>query len=123
MITKDSLLELIASEVGEGYAVDNAGAVMASATTPFYGVVVRSDDPDGYSTIALAGYPGVVELKLHSTGGTIAKGDLLQMHTNGTFKKDLATGGRVVCAQALEAKPADSALIKARLLSTPLIGS
>lgn len=120
MIAKDSLLELLASEVAEGKFVDAAGAVLAAGTAAGYGLVVRSDDPDGYSTVALHGYPGVVEIKLHSTAGTVNKGTLLALHTDGTAKADPGTGARVVCAQALEAG-ANSVLVKARLLSTPLI--
>ena len=56
-----------------------------------------------------------------TTAGAIVKGSLLQLHTNGTFKLDLATGARVVCAQALEAKAAEGQLLKARLLSTALV--
>ena len=121
MITRDSLLEVLPSLAAEGTAVDSAGAVLAAATAAPYGVVERSDDPKGFASVALLGYPAEIEVKLHTTAGAIVKGSLLQLHTNGTFKLDLATGARVVCAQALEAKAAEGQLLKARLLSTALV--
>lgn len=121
MITRDSLLEVLASTAAEGTAVDSAGAILAAGTAAPYGVVERSDDPDGYATVALLGHPAEIEVKLHTTAGSIVKGSLLMLHTNGTFKLDAATGARVVCAQALEAKAAEGQLLKARLLSTALV--
>ena len=116
MITRRGLLHRMDTAVAEGVFVDAAGVAHASATTRPFGVVVISDFPAGWSTVALAGDPEEVQLKCHSTVGSVVKGTRLQMHTNGTVKADLATGGRVIVAEALE--PAvNSQLVRARLLS------
>lgn len=104
----------------EGYSVTAAGAISASATVELYGVIVKADDPDGFSTIALPQCQDKIEVKLHTTAGNIIKGSRLVQHSDGTFKLDPGTGARVVVAIANEAKVAEAQLLQARLI-VPLI--
>ncbi|MDB6133307.1 MAG: hypothetical protein JWM59_1550 [Verrucomicrobiales bacterium] len=121
METKQGLTDLLATAAAEGLLVDAAGVAIASASALPYGVVLRSDDPSGYSTVALPGYNGIIEMKCHSTAGTIAKGTLLVTHSSGgVVKADPATGARVVVGRAVEAG-ANSALVKAIFFSSPII--
>ena len=122
MVTRRGLLHRMDSTVAEGVFVDAAGAAHASATTRPFGVVVTSDFPAGWCTVALPGDPEEVQLKCHSTVGTVVKGTRLVMHTNGTVKADPGTGARVIVAEALESA-VNSQLVIARLLSNFEIAS
>ncbi len=107
----------------EGYGVTAAGAISASATAEIYGVIVVADDPDGESTIAMPQCPDKIEVKLHTTAGTINKGTRLVQHTDGTFKADPGTGARVITAIAQEAKVAEGQLLAARLIPPIVLAS
>lgn len=121
MVTKVGLTDQLATEAAEGILVDASGVAIASASAIPYGVVIVSDDPDGYSTVALGGYNAIVELKCHSTAGTINKGTLLVTHSSGgVVKADPGSGARVIVGKAVEAG-ANSVLVKAVLFATPII--
>jgi hypothetical protein len=107
----------------EGYAVTAAGAVSSSATAEHYGVIVTADDPAGTSTIALPQCQDKIQVRLHTTAGSIVKGSRLQLHTNGTWKLDAGAGARVVGAIAAEAKAAEGQLLAARLIPPVVYGS
>lgn len=103
----------------EGYAVIAASgkaALSTAANDDLLGVLLDGEPATGKSSVAVAGgNVGTVRVKLHSTPGTVVLGTRLQLHTNGTFKADLATGARTVCARALESGAANE-LIEAVLL-------
>ncbi|MDB6131997.1 MAG: hypothetical protein JWM59_240 [Verrucomicrobiales bacterium] len=120
MVTKEGLTDLLTTEAPEGILVDAAGVAVASASALPYGAVIRSDDPDGLSTVALPGYDGIIELKCHTAAGAITKGTLLVSHGNGTVKADPGTGARVIVGRAVEVG-ANSALLKAILFSAPIL--
>lgn len=122
MITRRNLIIPMATPtpVAVGLWVTNAGALQTSTTARPYGVVERSDDPEGYSTVVLPGYDGVIQLKLNASAGTVVAGTLLKLDANGTVEADTGTGARVVVAEAMEAG-ANGQLINCRLLSTPLV--
>jgi len=103
----------------EGYAVvasSGKAALSTAANDDMLGVILDGEPTTGKSSVAIAGGNlGPVRVKLHSTPGTVVLGTRLQLHTDGTFKADLATGARTVCARALESGAA-SELIEAVLL-------
>ena len=120
MITRRNLIEPLATPtpVAVGLWVTAAGALHTSTTAPGYAVIERSDDPAGFSTVCLPGFEGEIQLKLNASAGTVNPGTYLKLAANGTVTADNGTGARVVVAQAIEAAP-NSALVRARLLSTP----
>jgi hypothetical protein len=104
----------------EGYFVElsaaNTGSVSNSATDEIIGCIVEGEDTDGQSTVALFTFPGEVKVKL---SGTVALGDRLQLHTDGTVITDAATGARRIVAIAHE-EGVTGDLITAQLIG-PLI--
>lgn len=86
-----------------------------SATALPFGVIVSGEKTDGQNSVATFGEGGTVKVKLGSSPGTVAVGTYLVLKNDGTFKADTGSGGRVLCAMALEAGAADE-LIEASLI-------
>lgn len=121
MKSKKGTTDLILSDAPEGYAVDSAGAALSAGTARPYNYILDAEAPGGYRNAVPQNCPDEIELQLAASAGSISKGTLLQLHTDGTVKADTGTGARVVVAEAREAKAADGQLIKVRLLGTALL--
>jgi hypothetical protein len=110
----------------EGYAVKNSSGsaaliVSATATNPI-GVITEGKPVTGYDSVALAGYAGVVKVKLDASPGTVNAFTALQITATGTFKADAGTGARILFAVALEAGAANE-LIDAKIITEPASAS
>ncbi|MBI3986976.1 MAG: hypothetical protein HY343_08660 [Lentisphaerae bacterium] len=103
----------------EGYAVTNAlgvATVSAAATDVPFGLILDGEDTDGKDSVAVfGGNVGPCKVKL---SGTVAEGDTIQLHTDGTFIVDAAAGARVVCGRMLEAGVATE--LREAVLFTPV---
>ncbi|HBX59519.1 MAG TPA: hypothetical protein DEG65_04785, partial [Methylophaga sp.] len=74
-------------------------AAISTAHNGNFGVILDGETTSGKSTIAsMAGASGTVKVKL---SGTVALGELLMVHTDGTWKAH--TGSNNVCGVAMEA--------------------
>jgi hypothetical protein len=77
----------------EGYLVDASGVVMASASAIPFGVIADGGLSGENTTVAcLAGFAGIVSLKVGATTGTITAGTLLQQNADGTVRANIGTG-------------------------------
>lgn len=92
-----------------GYLVGHDGTtatVSSSATVRAKGIILEGNrTAAGYATekvtVGLLGaLAGTCPVKL---GGTVASGDFVQQHTDGTVITDAGTGARVIVGQVLEA--------------------
>ena len=89
----------------EGYFVSlTAGETVvltsATAVVPF-GVILDGEDTDGQDSIGVCG--GAFGSALVKLSGTVAVGDSLQLHTDGSVVVDAGSGARIVVAKALQA--------------------
>ena len=98
----------------EGYAVKIVAgeAAISTAHNGNFGVILDGEATTGKSTIAsMAGASGTVKVKL---SGTVALGDKLMIHTDGTWKAHTSTNN--VSGMAMEAGTATE-LIEAALVA------
>jgi len=98
----------------EGYAVKIAAgeAAISTAHNGNFGVILDGETTSGKSTIAsMAGASGTVKVKL---SGTVALGEKLMIHTDGTWKAHTSTNN--VSGMAMEAGVADE-LVEAALVA------
>jgi len=85
----------------EGYAVKIVAgeAAISTAHNGNFGVILDGETTAGKSTVAsMAGASGTVKVKL---SGTVALGDKLMIHTDGTWKAHTSTNN--VSGMAMEA--------------------
>lgn len=104
----------------EGYAVKMSSGKAALQTSDTavdtIGVIIDGGEAGKQSSIALVGFAGIVDVKLHSTAGTITAGvTRIGTHTNGTWKATAST--KNYGALALETG-ANNAVIQALLFDT-----
>jgi hypothetical protein len=98
----------------EGYAVKIVAgeAAISTAHNGNFGVILDGETTSGKSTIAsMAGASGTVKVKL---SGTVALGDKLMIHTDGTWKAHTSTNN--VSGMAMEAGTATE-LVEAALVA------
>lgn len=107
----------ITSTAGEGIATLASGVAISAVTQRPHYLVTSTNAGEGKRKVIRWTDNRVVQVKLHSTAGSVVKGSLLCLHTDGSFKLDPATGQRMVCAVAEEAKGVDSELLSASLIS------
>jgi len=107
----------------EGYFVDASGVVVTSASVVPYGVIVDGAVSGGSSTMALmAGFAGIVSVKVASSTTTIAAGTPLQLQADGTVKASVGTGRIVAIAtQAGTADELIEAVLVPALASLPFV--
>jgi len=107
----------------DGYFVDAAGVLMASATVAPFGVITDGGAVGGLTTAAVSagGYRGTLRVKLKASGaGSIAVGTALILVNDGTVKATAGASGSVIVATALEAG-VDGELIEAVLMQPVII--
>jgi len=108
----------------EGYAVKwssgKAALQTSDSAVDTMGVILIGAESGKKSSIALLGHAGTIDVKLHSTAGTIVAGTKLGSHTDGTHKATAST--KNYHAIALETG-ANSAVIEAALVSEPGVTS
>jgi len=102
----------------EGYFVSlTAGktVVLSSATAVIpFGIILDGETTAGQDSIGVCG--GSFGSALVKLSGTVAVGDSLQLHTDGSCVVDAASGARIVVAKALQAGDAGE-LIEAVILT------
>ena len=77
----------------EGYLVDASGVVITSASVIPFGVIADGGLSGETTTVAcIAGFAGIVSLKVGAVTGTIAAGTLLQQNADGTVRANIGTG-------------------------------
>jgi len=124
-IKSDSLAVITAAtdqRTKEGFFVDAAGVIMASATAVPDGLITDGGDTGGITTLVpcAGGTPGIFGVKLSGTPGSVVKGSRLVLVNDGTAKIDPATGARVQVAEAREAGTAGE-IIQAVLINPPVV--
>lgn len=83
----------------EGHFVDSSGVIITSSSAVPFGVIVDGGDLGSLSTMALlAGFAGIVSLKVASSTTAIVAGTLLQLQADGTVKASVGTGRIVAIA-------------------------
>jgi hypothetical protein len=101
----------------EGYFVNVSGdtaTVSASASTSPFGVILDGETTSGKSSVAVCGgNVGTVRVKL---GGTVTKGQYMQLHSDGRAIVDAGSGARILVALCLESGVAND-LVEAMLLT------
>lgn len=105
----------------EGYTVKNSSgsaALGAAVTDVPIGVITEGSTTAGKDSVALAGFGGLVKIKLSSSPGSVVAFSNIEMHTDGSGNLASGTTGRIIYAQALESGAANE-LILARLYDRP----
>jgi hypothetical protein len=106
----------------EGYYVDAAGAIVASAVAAPHGLIVDGGNTGEVTTIApcAGGAPGTFSAKLAAVPGNVVKGSRLVLVNDGTVKLDPGEGDRVIVAEACEAGAANE-LVEVIPICPPIV--